>query len=319
VADTVDERSYFGLAPEATYVYGTCRDDAGEIATMMRRIPFAGAASPVHDGEVRRSLGSRLVLMRTDEDEYQLSPAGRRSASADGVHGVVDGDTACFDSVAEGAPFRVRFSPESFTYEEQGAIDLRGRLIGPGLHWFLPGRDSATYYVSQIYQVEGTVLGREARGFVCFDQVYMPPGGVLYAVHDAMMGAELELAWYTWATRWVDGTVEAGHFTLGHDRFGFAVFTDTDGNVTATSEVDGVVTRSADGYWTDGVRFDVAGEAWEFVPDPRGRMGALGRMPNPQQEGLMRRVGDDREPAVWMAWGETVPSHGETRRQRYSV
>jgi hypothetical protein len=39
----------------------------------------------------------------------------------------------------------------------------------------------------------------------------------------------------------------------------------------------------------------------------------LGGIPNPQQEGLMRRVGEKRRPEVWMAWGETVPANGVRR------
>jgi hypothetical protein len=37
-------------------------------------------------------------------------------------------------------------------------------------------------------------------------------------------------------------------------------------------------------------------------------------IPNPQIEGRWRRVGDDRHPASWFAWGEIAPSHGTRRR-----
>ena len=38
-------------------------------------------------------------------------------------------------------------------------------------------------------------------------------------------------------------------------------------------------------------------------------MADLGPLPNPQQEALVRRVGDTRTPVTWMAWGESVPAN----------
>jgi hypothetical protein len=57
------------------------------------------------------------------------------------------------------------------------------------------------------------------------------------------------------------------------------------------------------------------GEDWELLPAANGRM-QLGAIPNPQQEGMMRRVGEKRRPEVWMAWGETVPANGVRRHSK---
>jgi len=53
-----------------------------------------------------------------------------------------------------------------------------------------------------------------------------------------------------------------------------------------------------------------------MIPDPCGHMVDLGRPPNPQQLGIVQRVGEQRRPVNWMAWGETVPIHGERRLLR---
>ncbi|UGQ11238.1 hypothetical protein LO772_31295 [Yinghuangia sp. ASG 101] len=39
----------------------------------------------------------------------------------------------------------------------------------------------------------------------------------------------------------------------------------------------------------------------------------LGPIPNPQQEGRIRRLAEKRGIDLWMAWGETVPENGDTR------
>jgi hypothetical protein len=43
------------------------------------------------------------------------------------------------------------------------------------------------------------------------------------------------------------------------------------------------------------------------------------QLANPQQEGLVRRVGETRKPVAWFSWGETAPRHGNTRTNRYSI
>jgi hypothetical protein len=167
------------------------------------------------------------------------------------------------------------------------------------------------YYPTQTWLVDGTVLGSEVRGFLFVEEAYMSPGARLYVAGDPLHDVDY-LTWYSWATRWDDGEVEFGHFLFGQGRFHVGLIANGDGSVRVASELDVVVRRAADGYWHDGLELTVDGEAWELVADPRGRM-RLGPIPNPQQEGLVRRVGERRVPDVWMAWGETVPANGERR------
>jgi hypothetical protein len=170
------------------------------------------------------------------------------------------------------------------------------------------------YYVSQLYEVQATLLDRPARGFIGFDQCYMVEGGELYNRKDIVVGEGIEVLWHTWAHRYDDGTVEAGHFALGHERFGFALFTNQDRQVVATTDIDGEVVRNDDGSVAT-IRANVAGEPWEFLPDPRGTMPDYGEVPNPQILGRWRRVGDNRTAISWLAWGETAPGHGDRPRR----
>jgi hypothetical protein len=157
------------------------------------------------------------------------------------------------------------------------------------------------------------VLDRPVRGYLFYEEAYVPNGGRLYVARD-VMSAGVHTVWYSWATEWDDQTVEFGHLVYGHDRFGMAVVANADGRVWVPRVDDCVVTRNADGYWHDRIDYVLDGEPWEVVAASNGRMVDLGNPPNPQQEAIVRRAGEQRRPVNWMAWGESVPGHGERRR-----
>jgi hypothetical protein len=292
-----------GLPLSQTFLYGTLRDGDGRIWNPMRRLT-AG------DG------GHEKFLLQTDldSDAIHIHRAGRHSASGFGARRSFDGNTLRFasDPSAEGAPFEVHATSTTFHWSEEGTLELEGTAVPPGLHWHLPDRDRGMYYLSQVYEVAGTVLGREVRGFIPMDQLWMK--GVIYE-DDIFVGRQAEVVWYTWATRYVDGSFEGGHFLLGHRRLGFAVVYDERGNVFSTTNVDGKVTLESDGSWPARIDLQADDQQWEFVPAETGRMVDLMPIPNPQIEGRWRRRGDERVPAHWSAWGEIAPSHGTAPRR----
>lgn len=301
VADT----SFFGLTNMLTCIYATVRDRDGEIYTAVR------------NGEPKEGAPRHLMLMTTlgGNDCLRFHRAGKLSARSSGWQRTRSDEELRLDSAPaeQGRPFHAVFRPTSFEYEEEGTLELSGPLVGPGLHWALLGRERGIYYVSQIYEVEGHVFDQPVRGFAAWDDVYLPKGGTLY-VDDPLITEKVEISWCTWGTRYKDGTLEVGHFAFGHGHYGFGLINNQDGLLLATSDVDGVVTPSDDVNFPKRVEYVVAGERWEFVPDPRGACRDLMPWPNPQFEGQMRRVGERREREVWWAFGETAPAHGLSRK-----
>jgi hypothetical protein len=297
-AEVGNDREWFGLPWSALFLYGSVRDNHGELYTLLRR-PLAGGG-----GRERFFLQSTLG----GETDLRIHRASRDSVRNAGfVRSVVDGTLHIGSSPTEqGNPFSVEITDTGFEWVEQEVMHLRGELVEPGLHWHLPHADDGYYYASQIYEVGGEILGREVRGFIGVDDVYMH--GQIYQ-DDLLIGEQLHISWYTWATRYTDGSLDAGHFMLGHNGFRFALLCDEHGGVTRTSDVDGRV-MLADGVWPERIEIEADGTAWEFLPDPRGRMVDFMPMPNPQIEGRWRRVGDIREPSHWFAFGEVAPEHG---------
>jgi hypothetical protein len=318
-SEYVANRPYFGLEREAGYLWGTLRDEDGNPLTFMRRIPEPAAEG----GTAAASSGSLpdklLICAAWDGAEDMVLRKEARTAPAAGdITRTLDGDRVIFRADTEN-PMQLTLSAKDAAWSEDGVIDVAGPQVGPGLQWYLPGADAGIYYPTTTWQVEGTALGRPVKGFLFYEEAYVRPGGRLYVHHDPLLGDELHTTWYSWATRWDDGELEFGHFLFGHDRFSVAVIGNGDGDVRVPSTMSATVTRSDDGYWFDRIDYVLDGEEWEMVPAPQGHMTGLGRVPNPQQEGLMRRKGETRTPVVWMAWGESVPHHGEERVVRRSL
>lgn len=301
-----------GMDPEGLYLWGTLRDEDGNMYCPMRRIPFD---LPGSKQDTRRYF---YLQHNVGADHFKLDKVGRRSAPNDGHLFGREGDKIVWRSHpdAPGNPFLAEWTPESCRWVEEDTMDITGTLIKPGLQWYIPSRTAAMSYVACIMKMEGTILGKKVRGLIGFDVMYMYTGGECYVTKDALVQEKLELCWYTWATIYKDGTLEAGHFLIGNDLMGFAITTNEKEEVRFTYDVDCEVTFGPDNYWHTGIKAKVFGEEYEFIPDPRGRMPELGPIPNPQLDGRWRKVGDTREPDVWFAWGESASAHGAKPVQR---
>lgn len=312
--DLLSDRSYFGLPPAATFTYGRLDAEDGEMFEIARRVSRNTSQTSSDIGGPPQLLLFQSTLIDGERLRYDL-PHMKEAALTNGCVAVREGDEIVWRSaVPEGKPFEMRMGENTFSWVEDGLFELKGTPVRPGLHWYLPGRDYGTYYVSQFVEVGGTVLGRPVRGIIAFDQNYMGEEGALYVNKDLILENQAHLVWCTWATRYADGSFEGGHFMVGHDRLGFGVITDGK-TVRATQNVDARVYPQEDSVFADRIVLTVDGELWEFLRDPKGAMPDMlaKHPPTPQQEGRWRRVGDTREPSTWFAWGETEPHHGSFR------
>lgn len=314
-----EERGYFGLVPEATYIWGTFRDAAGKVYVFMRRLPFNGLTEPPKEPGTRSTIGRRAVLfVQDDAGRIDVHPASMATGYNTDAEVTLSGDTLTWRIPAAGEKRRAldaAAGPNGLKYCEDGLIDVEGPMLKPGLHWYLPGRENGLYYASHTFPCTGSILGTPVTGFLFIEQAYMRPGGVLYLVNDVLVGAQTHLTWYSFATEYEDGETQFGHFIVGHDRLGIGIVANTTGVLVNSSTVEARVARLPDG-WSERVDLEVDGEAWEILQPEPLRILPTGHTPNRQQEGLCRRVGEKRKPVRWLAWGETA--HGTHRLHRYA-
>jgi hypothetical protein len=321
--DMVDRRGFFGLVPSATFAYGNLKTEDGAMFEIVRRFShnddLIGAETDLEDMARPPAL---LLFQSTEIDGQSLRydlPTMTQQAPTNGARIFMDGDMAVWEPAADaqGGAFRLTFEGDVFSWEEAGLFALSGTIMRPGLQWYLPGRDYGTFYVSQIFEVTGQVRGRAVTGMIAYDQTYMGAGGDLYVNQDLVMENHGHLVWYTWSTRYEDGSWENGHFMLGNGPLGFALFTDGK-TVTTTRDITGRVFPREGSPFAERIELTIDEEEWEFLPHPIGTMPDMMRKhpPTPQQEGRWQRVGETRKPAVWFAWGETEPDHGRVPSNR---
>lgn len=309
----VDRRGFYGLVPSASFAYGNLKDADGDMYEVVRRFSHHAARKGGDDlARPPALLLFQSTLIDNESLRYDLETM-RAQATTDDARIFMDGTMAVWEPAegAQGGSFKLTFQDDTFTWQEDGLLSISGEIMRPGLQWYLPGRDYGTFYVSQIFKVSGEVRGKAVEGIIAFDQNYMGENGDLYVNKDLVMENQGHIIWYTWATCYEDGTWENGHFMLGNGPLGFAVLTDGK-TVISTRDVTGKVTPRAGSPFAERIELKIDGEAWEFIPEPRGTMPDMMRKhpPTPQQEGRWQRVGETRKPSVWFAWGETEPDHG---------
>jgi hypothetical protein len=304
----------FGLPREMSFIYGGVRDDKGNLIELVRNFPDWALPMPtlfVQDNTGKDTLHAVPEVMQT-------------AASTVDYESEMVGDKAVFRS-KRGAPgnaceVTVNADCSEVTWKEDKLLDLKGKLIGPGLQWHAPETSGSELYVSQIYHVKGQYQGRPVQGIIAFDQSYLPDGMHMYTGQDPLFREQLHhRCWYTWGTVYKDGSYDCGHFVLGTGRVGFAVYTDQTQKVTMVTDPRGDITIDSKGTWPSRIAVQAGKDHWEFLPDLRGRMpdmlGGAAQSWTPQNEGRWRKVGDKRQPEAWFAWGEIAPA-GRTDYKR---
>ena len=127
--------------------------------------------------------------------------------------------------------------------------------------------------------------------------------------NDLLVGRKLHVTWFTWATRYTDGTLDAGHFMLGHDGLGMLLLCDQDGQVRRTTDVNGHVELDSSETWPVHIEVHAPGEDWEFLLTLRAAWSTSCRCPTRRP----KAAGDgSATPASPLIGSPTERSHRHT-------
>lgn len=309
-----DLRGFYGLHLSKTMPFGCLRDEAGEMYSVVRSVNSpTGTPNP-----------TKFVYQSTRVDGKTLRmDKARMAAQAQTLMPTraLQGDTAVWTNLPDepsepGNGWKLEASGEHMHWVEDGLLDVQGRIIGPGMQWYLPGIDWGTFYISQLYDVSGTCEGRKVKGIMAVEQSYMAEGGQVHSKKCLIVNNRKHVVWCAFANVYADGSIDAGTFMVGHENLGFAFLTNEKGEARTTTDIEALVKHKDGSYFVDTSRVIIEGkEEWEFLPDPKGEMVDFlgGFPPTSQQEGRWRRVGDTRMPDRWFAWGETDRRNGTAR------
>ncbi len=306
-----DLRGYYGLHLSKTMPFGTLRDADGHLYTMVRSVN-SPTGTPNQTRFIYQSTRVDGQTLRMDKPKMAAQAQTLMPTRS------LDADTARWTSLSDeaGNPWSLDASGEHVRWVEDGLMDIQGRNLGPGMQWLLPGTDWGTFYLSQLYDVQGSCEGRPVKGVIAVEQSYMAEGGQVHANKCLIVNNRKHVVWCAFATVYTDGSVDAGTFLVGHENLGFAFIADASGQARTSTDVDAVVSRDEGDPFIRRVELVVDGhETWEFIPDARGRMVDFlgGHVPTAQQEGRWQRVGETRTPDHWFAWGEGDRRNGTSR------
>ena len=193
LAQVVDASSRYGLIRDGQYIYGLLRDDSGNAFGVIRKFEL--------------DQHSWWFILQTNEgaNAIRLDRAAAAVAFRGGFNVEVEESEAVYrpNTILAGAGkrsnvtvttdlFEFAIGSDGVRWREDGAIDLRGIPVGPGMQWFTPYEGGAAHYLSVGYKVEGIIKGRRVRGFLFFDQFYLPPG--ISWTHDPFV-RDVEVRW----------------------------------------------------------------------------------------------------------------------------
>jgi len=270
--------SYFGLEKAGSYLYGTLRDEDGNLLRMLRSVEH-------HDSTMR----SLFVA----EPGKQIAPHPRAEEMWLGSTSITQiGDDVVFQSI--GAPeerdFTFASSPSGVRWDDATVLSIEGHAIGPAIQWFNTWDGGACFSATAKYRVRGTFLDRKVEGFAGHEIHYFPAGlGWL----DGPYGTGREICWQQIANEYDDGTLVQGTFAYGQDGWGFAMVHDEQGRFIGTTDVRAEATVRPNGY-PETIRYEFSDQSWTWRIDPQGERPMVAAIPMRGADGTCRRDGDDR-------------------------
>lgn len=300
---------YYGLVESDFWPYGAVRTESGRWCAYHRSI----------NGRTSAGAG----IMSQGEGPLRFDPR-----SLDCYRGtvarMVEGDAELYHSVDVPGAFSLRVGTERVEWSEGAHLHLAGPIGGPGLQMLTAWREADGSIAHHLhahlgYEVHGEVLGERASGYLGLARTFLPYG-LEWLVDGERFGPVRGLCavWIAFLNVFDDGSSERGMMAHGGraNAFRFASVVRREGLVFSTDLVE-VDYRVSPHHHLDAAEFHVGnGQEWRFSSGPDDRLdlgGAAGDdgggAPSGYRVslGTMRRVGDERVPAVQVAWAEGFP------------
>lgn len=271
--------TYFSLPKAGSYLYGTLRDQEGNLLRMLRSV-----------GAEKSTMRSLFVARRGGQLERH---ARTEEMWRGAIFIALKDDTVVFGSIGADDAQRFRFThtPGACAWDDAAVLSVAGNAFGPAVQWLNTWNGGACFTATAKYRVRGSFLGRPVEGFVGHEIHYLPPGVTWL---DAPYGQEREICWQQIANEYDDGSAVQATFAYGADGWGFAMLHDEHGTFTATTEVGVAATVRTNGY-PETLRYQFCGQSWTWRIDPQGQRPPIAAaLPMLGADGTCVRDGDPR-------------------------
>jgi hypothetical protein len=281
--------TYLGLAKEGSYLYGTWRDEDGNLLRAMRGV--SGDTSTM-----------RFVFVSSPGRQIERDEPAEAGMWQGPVTVTGSGGSASFTSTGgDRAPrFELRHEPDACTWTETGVLAVTGTSIGPAMHWFSTYDGGACYAASAKYRSSGELLGRRVEGFVGHEIHYFTPG---HHWMTSPFAESREICWQQVANEYEDGSTIQATFAYGIDGWGFAMIHDEQGTFHHTTDVQAEATVRPNGP-PETITYRFLDQSWTWRIDDQGeRAPIMAGSPLIGADGTCTRDGDTR--AVRLGMGNS--------------
>jgi len=244
--------TFFGLPKAASYIYGTWRDEQGNLLRALRGLE---ANSTEFAFVFEAIAGGQLEFAPSTTSLYR-GPIEISQATTDVTFAAHDPELFAF-----------RHRKDSCSWQEGDLLSLTGAQIAPAIQWFNSWPQGGCFSATAKYRSQGQILGRDVQGFIGHEIHYMPSSASWV---DSPYGRGREICWQQVANEYDDGSIEQATFAVGTDGWGFALIHDIDGNFTSSTYVTADAEVLANGYPARiTYRFD--DQVWTWRLDKQGQ------------------------------------------------
>jgi hypothetical protein len=270
--------TYFGLPKAASYVYGTWRDEQGNLLRALRGLEkeasnFTFAFEALAGRQLACDPSVNAALYRGPIDISRMASDVTFAADEGEDH------------------FAFQHHRASCSWSDGDILRIIGAQIAPAIQWFNPWPEGGCFSATAKYRSSGQFLGRNVEGFVGHEIHYMPAG---VSWMESPYGHGREICWQQIANEYDDGSLEQATFATGSDGWGFALIHDRDGAFHSSTDVVADAEVLDNGYpLRVTYRFD--DQAWTWRLDPQGQRART--IPNAPlgADGTCVREGETRE------------------------
>jgi hypothetical protein len=207
-------------------------------------------------------------------------------------------------AVPDKQPLHLARWVDRMEWREGDLFSLTGVQVCPVMSFVAPDAKGGWGWDSNIFRLEGTVLGRKVKGFCEYGIGWAGPG-VSYM--DSYRKACLH--WHFLCNQYEDGTYDLAHIGYMQGEMQFAMIADENGPVMATRDLKLQVELDEGGNlarYPKVIHLELGGVKWQWNHADDSKVKHPPIPGSASREGYAQRVGDTRKLAYGWGWLNTT-------------
>jgi hypothetical protein len=252
--------------------------------------------------------GSNLYTQIAGTDGAYIGPVIHR----------VNGDAHIAESaqaVPGKQPYRLSRWVDRMEWSEGDLCSLTGVAVCPVMAFVAPDAKGGWGFTSNLFRVEGTMMGRKVRGFCEYGTGWAGLGVAFMQPY-----SEARLHWHIVCNQYEDGTYDLAHISHMERENRFALVANEKGPCMATRDVKLAVELDQGGgtraRYPKVVNLELGGEKWRWNAADDSHVNLPPVIGAASRQGYAQRVGDTRKLAYGWCWLNTS---GDSRIDPYVI